>query len=64
MALDDFLDGTDAFDHLLVHGPAFKVEPDIGAGGIAQALGVDIKSAACNDSVLNKMLYTLVYGGT
>ena len=49
---------------ILVHAAALKVKTHIGAGRIAQALGVYIKSAACYDAVFHKTLHTLVYGST
>ena len=50
--------------YLLVHASALEVDAHVGAGGIAQTLGVDIETAAGNHSVVYQMLYALVNGCT
>ena len=64
MALHHLGDMLQALHHLLVHRAALQVDAHIGAGAIAQGLGVDIEAAAGDDVALDEALHTLVDGGT
>ena len=62
MALHDFGDMHQAFHHLLVHGAALERDTHIGAGAVAQRLGVHLKSRTGDYSVFYQMLNTLMNG--
>ena len=64
MALHDFGDVEQTLHHLLVHVASLEVDTDIGAGGITQALGVDIETAAGDVTILHQVLHTLMNGCT
>lgn len=55
-------DGEQTLHHIFIHAAALKVQTYIGAGRIAQALGVYVKSAASDDAALHEVLHTLVNG--
>ena len=50
--------------HIFIHGAAFQRDAHIGAGGVAQTLGVHIETAAHDDTILYEVLHTLVDGCT
>ena len=50
-------------DDLLVHRALLEGDAHIGAGGVAEALGVDIEAAAGDDVGIDEVLNTLVDGG-
>jgi hypothetical protein len=55
---------SQTFNHVLIHRAALQCDAYIGAGGVAQTLGVDIESATHDDTILYQVLDTLVDGGT
>jgi hypothetical protein len=50
--------------HIFIHGAAFQRDAHIGAGGVAQTLGVYVEAATHDNAVLNEVLYALVNGST
>jgi hypothetical protein len=42
--------------------PRSKIQSHVSAGGISQALGIHIETAACDDTVFHQMLNALMYG--
>ena len=60
VALHNLRNREQTVDHVAVHRPSLQVHSDIGAGGVAQRLGIDLKTAARDDSILYEMLHTLV----
>jgi hypothetical protein len=50
--------------HIFIHRAFLEGDADVGTGGIAKRLGVDVETAAGDDFAVYQMLYTLVNGGT
>ena len=54
----------ETLNDLLVHRTALKRNAYVGAGTVTQRLGIHIETGACDDTIVNQMLYTLMNGGT
>ena len=61
VALHNLRNREQTVDHVAVHRTSLQVHSDIGAGGVAQRLGIDLKTATRDDSILYEMLHTLQY---
>ena len=56
-------DSGNALYNLFIHTAALKVETHVGAGGVAEALGVHVETASCDHATFDKVLHALVDGG-
>ena len=64
VALYHFGNVLQAFDHFFVHRSLLQVDTHIGTGGVAQALGIHIKSTTRDDISIDQMLHALMDSGT
>jgi hypothetical protein len=62
VALHHFRDVLQLLNDVLVHGAALQVDAYVGAGRIAETLGVDVEATAGDDVSVNEVLDALVDG--
>jgi hypothetical protein len=57
-------DGEQLLHYILIHASTLEVKTDVGAGGVAHTLGVDVETTASDDATGDEVLHTLVNGCT
>ena len=60
MAFDHFGDLFELGHHVAIHGAALEVDADIGAGGIAEHLWIDVIARSGDDFEVDEALYALM----
>lgn len=63
MTLDNLGNVRQELHHIAIHGAALQRNAHIGAGVIAQRLGIDVEPAARDDSCIDEALHALMDGG-